>query len=262
MASTPYYTLSSFNLLGSVALLYSAATNLFFGVTRRKIERLPPPVPQQPRRPRPYSCGSASDGVAIVTGCNTGIGYETARSLVQDYGFTVVMACRSRDKAQAAAQQINQHSGGENNGGKAVFVHPLDLSSFDSVRSFCKQVKDQFKQIHVLINNAGRNTNGVSDDSNLDLLFQSNFLGHYLLTSLLMDNMAENARIVNLSSVMHHFCAGSALDSVEFWKKTAVAGEQPRNTYSLSKLAALLFTVALNQRYRNIRSYAVSPGSV
>jgi NAD(P)-dependent dehydrogenase (short-subunit alcohol dehydrogenase family) len=264
--ASPYYSLTSFTFFVPVAVLYAAASNLFFAITRRKntVEQMLPPTTT--------TTGDKSEQrmmLAIVTGCNTGIGYETARTLAVDYGYTVVMACRSRDKAQAAADTINNQqqslsctATGKRNG-QAVFVHPLDLSSFDSVRSFCEQFKSSYPntKIHVLVNNAGRSTTGVSSsEQDLDLLFQSNFLGHFLLTSLLMENMADNARIVNLSSVMHHFCGQSAIDSVAFWKTTATTAAD--DTYSLSKLAAVLFTIQLNQHYPNIRSIAVNPGAV
>lgn len=337
------------------AVVYSAAVNLAFAllsmVQRRSsnssshIER---PLPSITMAQRSAAQQNQTTRVAIVTGSNTGIGYETARSLVVDYGYTVILACRSRDKAETAAVRINKLEQQQRSltttvtatatataltptdtpastttkGGRAVFVHPLDLSSLDSVREFCAALKLHYPQqnIDVLINNAGRSTNGSSSSSlisgttsgekrNLDLLFQSNFLGHFLLTSLLLEHNhssnnncvtvrpsderkieAPHFRIVNLSSVMHHFCGGNMsivsigddLESADFWKNAATAGQDPTDTYALSKLAALLFTIELNRRYgavvddddddgrnknsnnkqHNVRSFAVNPGSV
>lgn len=305
-----------------------------------------------PLPPPPLSLPSSGRRVAIVTGSNTGIGYETARTLVVQYGYTVILACQSRDKALAAAERINAQVTMANPKQKlnqqfsptaptaaAVFLHPLDLSNTASIRAFCAAVADQYSTIHVLINNAGRNTNGViipnETDvdsrpqqaetstskaggpirSHYDLLFHSNFLGHFLLTRILVDTIllrqTDEARIVNLSSVMHHFCAAevepavaatklhsttsspteteypeiakqtkctppppppdcSFLGEVEFWKDVATAGRAPTDTYALSKLAAILFTLELNRRYSSsasnsgpvIRSLAVNPGSV
>jgi len=140
------------------------------------------------------------------------------------------------------------------------------------VRAFCRRISQQYKEIAVLVNNAGRNTSGVSQegDHKLDLLFQSNFLGHFLLTAELLPLLLKSsstARIVNLSSVMHHFCAGSGdLTSVDTWKQPAWATTATQNTYSLSKLAAVLFTGELNRRYgsthHKIQSIAVNPGAV
>jgi NAD(P)-dependent dehydrogenase (short-subunit alcohol dehydrogenase family) len=228
--------------------------------------------------------------IAIVTGCNTGIGYETAKTLVTVYGYTVIMACRDEAKARIAAAQIDNQK-------NAIFLVPLDLSSFQSVIDFCKavqeygnsQTKKKKKMIHLLVNNAGRNTSGISMDG-LDLQFQTNFLGHFLLTKLLMEQemLTDNARIVNLASVLHHFCGPTKnIETVEFWKTTAAARQAlptvfgipvdpmgaslslpssstGNNTYPLSKLAAILFTNELNRRYPAplVTSIAVNPGAV
>lgn len=162
--------------------------------------------------------------------------------------------------------------------GHALFLHPIDLSSFESVRQFVHKVLEKYgpHKIHVLINNAGRITSGPSDDKangqSLDLLYQSNMLGHYLLTAELMNRNAfaenDDARIVNLSSAFHHFCGGYELESVPFWKACAMYHQAPRgfHTYPPSKLAAILFTLGLNKRFaktkRKIRSIAVNPGAV
>jgi len=244
MSSSPYYSLNSFGILGPVAVIYTLVSNLCWRLVSL----------QQSLPSKPLSIQSTTNGrVAIVTGSNTGIGYETARTLAVDYGLKVILACRSRDKAQQAVEQIQAL------GGKADYCL-LDLSNFESIRQFAKDIKHRYPKIHILINNAGRNTSGISPD-NLDLLFQSNFLGHYLLTSLLMDVLADNARIVNLSSVMHHYCGGANIESVGFWEQVAHKSNR-HDTYSLSKLAALLFSIELNQRFPKIRSIAVNPGAV
>lgn len=101
--------------------------------------------------------------VAIVTGSSSGIGYQTARELAVNYGMTVIIACRSRDRSMVAAESINAEiasrssPGGKSNSrrGKAVVVHALDLSSFTSVRGFAAAVKRKFEKVHVLVNNAG-----------------------------------------------------------------------------------------------------------
>jgi NAD(P)-dependent dehydrogenase (short-subunit alcohol dehydrogenase family) len=338
--------MTSFALMGPLAVFYSCAANgllrLAAAAGIRSQQTQMQQIQQMPAVPGPVAvAGPASvtpllkrEGprrlrVAIVTGCNTGIGFETARSLVLDHNVHVIMACRSRDKAvqaiekiaavrdeparskaqaQASAQAENNATGSEDIA-KAVFVHPLDLSSFDSVKAFCAAVRKEYPAVDILVNNAGRNTNGESvslsaaaasaaaaaafDNSvdqqqpqiPLDLLFQSNFLGHFLLTSELLnaDVLVPNARVVNLSSVMHHFCgttsngSGSAAatngwESVDYWKQTATANCAPTDTYSPSKLAAQLFTLELNRRYggsgstgsesRRLRSIAVNPGAV
>ena len=244
MVSSVYYSSTAFGLFVPLAVLYSFIAKLLIRPTE---QQLPPPPSQQPLPAR----------IAIVTGSNTGVGYETAQALV-NYGYVVILACRSRDKGLAAVEAIGKATTGS--GGKPLFVHPLDLSDFDSIRAFCKYVSEQYPTIHVLVNNAGRNTSGKNGD--LDLLFQSNFLGHFLLTSLLMDKMSADARIVNLSSVMHHFCGSCDVDSADFWKNVARYETPPTATYNLSKLAAILFSLELNRRYPQLCSMAVNPGAV
>lgn len=324
-----YYSMLSFAYIGPLGLLYSWTARLWLKLTaaaggsRNAIERpLPPPPPPAAAAAAAIASASASKNqneqeeprrrrrtVAIVTGSNTGIGYETARHLAAHYGCTVILACRSRDKAAQAAAAINAtiiDGGGEGRGGQAVVAPlPLDLASLDSVRAFARHVRQHYSSgIDVLVNNAGRNTNGEPLDycshhggkrqqqkpkhQSLDLLFQSNFLGHFLLTAELMPLLllasssgsgsgAPPARVVNVSSVMHHFADMGDVTSVGAWKDTALAADAATNknsTYARSKLAAVLLTGELNRRYNGnrseskrkegntIQSVAVNPGAV
>jgi NAD(P)-dependent dehydrogenase (short-subunit alcohol dehydrogenase family) len=219
---------------------------------------------------------SKKQKVAIVTGANSGIGYEAARALVMEHGMTVILACRSRDKAQTAAAAINQEvANSSGNNGKAVFCHPLDLASFDSVRAFAAAVKEQYATtttgggIQVLVNNAGlaeRPGCTVPSQNGMDLIFHTNFLGHFLLTSLLMKNgvLAQGARIVNGTSIMYMYNGDYDINDAGFWKNAARQETLPHRAYGPSKLAALLFTTELNRRYlkKGLRSIAVNPGGV
>jgi NAD(P)-dependent dehydrogenase (short-subunit alcohol dehydrogenase family) len=198
--------------------------------------------------------------VAIITGSNTGIGFQTAKTLVVDYGYHVILACRSKDKALQAQQTINNCSSSNSSirsssntskdgrdtsrRGQAIVLESiLDLSDFDSIRQFAKEVNEKYNSIDLLINNAGRNTSGKltwkpnhhsSNDQNekkakdyedaFDLMFVSNYLGHFVLTQLLLDKLKKknavqsgnghdsiSGVIVNVSSVMHHFsCLGDS----------------------------------------------------
>lgn len=211
---------------------------------------------QKPVVNQPKVASDTNGKVAIITGSNTGIGFETARSLAVDYGMEVILACRSQSKAEAAIEKIKAH------GGEAKFVGPLDLTNSESIKSFVQAVKDSYERVDVLVNNAGRNTSPPSENGR-DVLFASNFLGHFELTGGLIPLLrAGSARIVNLSSVMHHVCTGCEVDQVEFWGKVIDAEQKPKNTYNVSKLAAILFTIALRHRYPDISSFAVNPGAV
>uniref|UniRef100_A0A7S3PUK1 Protochlorophyllide reductase n=1 Tax=Chaetoceros debilis TaxID=122233 RepID=A0A7S3PUK1_9STRA len=249
--------------------------------------------------------------LAIVTGSNTGIGLETATSLVEQ-GYEVILACRSRDKGQKAVDRINENNanaGNENSDsrtrtsiqGKAIFLHPLDLSSLNSVKSFSKAFTTQYgpsHPLHILVNNAGINSTGKSVDG-MDLCFQTNFVGHYLLTRLMIPHLlkakntyslpqqeqgdedadaastpVEAGRVVNLSSVTHHFANCNEVrhnvppnatrkHDKTWWKHTALPNVSD-NTYKESKLAALVFTHELNKRYgsQGLRAVSANPGSV
>jgi len=214
-------------------------------------------LPDVPTLPSP----SSPRPICIVTGANTGIGYQTSKYLCK-YGYKVILACRSREKGVKAAEDINS----ENDLlGEAVFLQPLDLSCFDSVRKFV----DAFEEAHsnqgldVLVNNAGINTSGVSAD-NLDLCFQTNFLGHFLLTRLLRASLEKKSafggkpKIINLSSVMHHF----ATPRIKINEWDEVTKSNSNNSYADSKLAAILFTIELNRRFKGISSISVNPGAV
>jgi NAD(P)-dependent dehydrogenase (short-subunit alcohol dehydrogenase family) len=199
--------------------------------------------------------------VALVTGSNTGVGYETAKSLVQDHGYEVILACRSMGKGVEACKAINAEAHASR--GRAVFVQAVDLANFTSVEAFAAAVNQQYDTIDVLVNNAGRNSAGDVGESDLCPVFATNFLGHFLLTRRLLDKCQ---RVVNVASVMHHFPLGDEtdnIDQVDFWKR--VARGQLAKTYGPSELAALLFSLELNRRFgksKGIRSIAVNPGAV
>lgn len=261
MIVSPYYSSTAFAVFTPLAVVYSLVTHLWVrlrgggGGGHDSLTPLPPPQPHHRHQ------------VAIVTGSNTGIGLETARSLAIDYGMTVVLACRSREKGLRAVQKINDADRKDGSGttGNAVFVHPLDLSSSQSIRDFCQAMQKKFDKVHVLVNNAGRNTSSDRPvpGTKRDLLFQTNFLGHFELTARLLPLLAARARIVNLASVMHHFVPGD-VHRAAFWKHCIAHHDRsPVATYAPSKLAAVLFTMELNRRYADrLQSVAVNPGGV
>jgi len=236
--------------------------------------------------------------VAIVTGSNTGLGFETASSLVE-LGYVVILACRNRGKGEEAAAKINARNNqkpsskveGAKQQGRAIFLHPLDLSSMESVRSFAEAFTSEYKHLNILVNNAGLAAKSKTADG-MDTCFQTNFIGHYLLTRILLPHLlkARNAfsskeggiagngteagRVVNLSSVTHHFASPSMERAAEgttlsgahdadFWRGCAtpfVSG----NTYAESKFAMILFTQVLNEKFgsQGLRAVSCDPGSV
>lgn len=171
------------------------------------------------------------------------------------------MACRNLERAEVAVQDIKKDCEGQNNTGQLV-VSELDLASFKSVRKWVGQVLETEEKIHLLVNNAGvmMCPKTITEDGN-ELQFQTNHLGHYLLTLLLLPRIIQSApaRIVNVSSRGHEsrfVCVlfhcyrfnvtGGAInfDDLNFEKR----GYSAFRAYAQSKLANILFTKELARR--------------
>lgn len=136
----------------------------------------------------------------IVTGANTGLGFEVTKALVERHA-TVIMACRSIEKADKAIGRIKIHT----TNGTLIPCH-LDLASFESIVDFVENIKSNYSNFNCLINNAGLAIpNGqLKTADGIELHFGTNHVGHFLLTRLLQDKIKENsARIVVVSSLMH-----------------------------------------------------------
>ena len=291
--NSPYYSGATGNAMMGMSAIYTTFAHLLSSIMNRttpdRFHLKPSPLHPSDCFSLPSPSSSQSRHIAIVTGSNTGIGYQTSLSLVER-GYDVILACRSRDKAEIAVKTINQHCQTKNadiNCGKAIFLQPLDLTSYASVRSFASAFSEKYSSLHILVNNAGLNSsgNGISQDG-LDIVFQANSLGHYLLTKLLMPSLLraknkyekdvgdgqedeeEAGRIVNLSSTMHHFCkpdyeTSHTIQQTKYWEDCAKPGFSD-NTYTESKLAAILFSMELNRRYNSlgVRAVSANPGAV
>ncbi|BBY87103.1 SDR family NAD(P)-dependent oxidoreductase [Mycolicibacterium tokaiense] len=173
--------------------------------------------------------------IAVITGANTGLGFETAKALAAK-GAHVVIAVRNTDKGVQAADRISG----------AVSVQALDLTSLDSIRTAADQLKADHPKIDLLINNAGVMTTpkGTTQDG-FDLQFGTNHLGHFALTGLLLDAMldVEGARIVTVSSNGHKMGGAIHWDDLQ-WERSY----NRMGAYSQSKLANLMFTYELQRR--------------
>lgn len=177
--------------------------------------------------------------VAIITGANSGIGYETARALAKK-GATVVMACRNQQKGEATAQQIRD----EKPKGSAEVMH-LDLGDLDSVRAFADEFKRQYDRLDLLINNAGiMHPPFGKTKQGFETQFGINHLGHFALTGLLLDLIMRTpqSRIVTVSSGAHRF------GRIDFDNLNAEKGYRANAAYGQSKLANLLFTYELQRK--------------
>lgn len=193
--------------------------------------------------------------VAIVTGANTGIGFETARVLAER-GAEVVLACRDARKGEDAAQRIRAVAPSAQVGFQA-----LDLADLDSVEAFAERFTAERRRLDLLINNAGvmvppagRTTQGF------ELQFGINHLGHFALTGRLLPRLAATpgARVVNIASLAHRI-GRIRFDDLQFDN-----GYEPWPAYGQSKLANLLFTLALQGRVEaaglDVRAVAAHPG--
>ncbi|KAK8934284.1 hypothetical protein KSP39_PZI015013 [Platanthera zijinensis] len=210
------------------------------------------------------SCGPRLQTItAIITGATSGIGFETARALAA-HGARLVLPARCPG---AAAEKFKARIAG----GDQVIVLPLDLSSLASVRSFVSRFLALGFPLNLLINNAGRFVydQAVSEDG-IELSFAINYLGHFLLTKLLVEKMAESARetgfegrIVNISSVSH----GWYSDDPIVYARLLAAGQLRYSSvraYGLSKLAVVMHTKELARRLEkmgvNVTVNCVDPG--
>ena len=175
----------------------------------------------------------------IVTGANTGLGYETTITLAKK-GAKVIMACRNLSKAKAAKDKIEEQVPEAD-----LEVMEIDLSNLRSIRKFAQEFQEKHDQLAVLINNAGvMMTPYMETDEGFELQFVSNHLGHFLLTGLLLPNLlkAPKSRIVSLSSLIHK--NGKIIfDDLQSKKKYS-----PQDAYGQSKLACLLFAFELQRR--------------
>jgi len=178
--------------------------------------------------------------VAVVTGANTGIGFETALVLARR-GAQVVLACRSAERARDAAARIA--ASGE--GVPAAEVLELDLGSLDSIGDAAGELRERHPRIDLLINNAGVMDvpYGQTEDG-FELHLGINHLGHFALTGLLMPQLTAvpGSRVVNISSVAHD------RGRIDFDDLAYTREYTPSRAYARSKLANLLFTFELNRR--------------
>ena len=186
---------------------------------------------------------------AIVTGANTGIGYETALALYKA-GANVILACREREKATQAIAKMETEKGSG-----SLEIGVLDLASLESVRAFAAAFMAQHQQLHLLINNAGVGIPPASKTSEgYELQFGVNFLGHFALTGLLYPLLeaTPGSRVVTVSSFGYK---GAVID---FDNLKSEKNYDAVREYGQSKLADILFSIELDRRSKALGHQAVS----
>jgi NAD(P)-dependent dehydrogenase (short-subunit alcohol dehydrogenase family) len=194
--------------------------------------------------------GDQTGRTAVITGANTGLGYETAAALAAK-GAQVVLAVRNLDKGKDAADRIAAASPGAQ-----VQLQELDLTSLESVRAAAEQLKANYDAVDLLINNAGvMMTPKSTTKDGFELQFGTNHLGHFAFTGLLLDRVlaTPGSRVVTVSSTAHRFVRGIRFDDLQWERDYSRA-----RAYGQSKLANLMFTYELQRRLAGTNSIAVA----
>jgi NAD(P)-dependent dehydrogenase (short-subunit alcohol dehydrogenase family) len=180
----------------------------------------------------------------IITGANSGLGFEAAKKVAEKQDYKVILACRNMEKAEKAKEQIISATG--NNHVEAML---LDTSSLASVHAFADKIIASGEKVDVLVNNAGispMNHIGMTEEG-FELVFATNYLGHFLLTQLLLPYMAEDGRIYNVSSDMHNPPGGITWPGAD---ALAHPQKDDRRKYSYSKLCMIYMTHELADRLK------------
>jgi light-dependent protochlorophyllide reductase len=197
----------------------------------------------------------------IVTGANTGLGFECARALAETHQWHVVVACRSAEKGRAAAERLFAQT-------HHAEIEPmmLDLASLESVRNFARDYAAERKApLRALVCNAATQivTGRTYTKDGFETTFAVNHLGHFLLVNLMLPEMTPPARIVVVSSGTHDPKQATGMPSpvYKFARLLARPDEDPkplddqqgtagRRAYTTSKLCNVLFTYELERRLR------------
>ncbi|KAH9592719.1 Retinol dehydrogenase 13 [Schistosoma haematobium] len=218
--------------------------------------------------------------IAIVTGCNTGIGLYTASELARR-GATIIMACRNIERANKAKTRLlemygkNNEKSGETDiacsqvksslkpiESDQLIIEQLDLALLTSIREFVDRIKSKYNKVDFLINNAGLILqNYTTTEDGFEMTMGVNYFGPFLLTELLLPLLrnAAPSRIINVSSALHK--DGCILKpDLQYSKENYNA----MKAYSVSKLANVIHAIELNERLKDSGVVVVSlhPGTV
>ena len=193
--------------------------------------------------------------LCVITGANSGIGFETAKELAKQGAF-IVMVCRNEDKAISAKKQIQAEVEGA-----GIDIVLCDFSIQDEIRKAADKIKSSYAKIDVLINNHGFiASERLETVDGLEATFAVNHIGYFLFTHLLLENIkaAGEARIINVASDAHR---GGTFEPENLQLKE---GFSSMKAYGNSKLFNILFTKELASRLKgtNVTTNCLHPGVV
>jgi len=194
--------------------------------------------------------------LAIVTGGNSGIGYETVKAL-SSMGAFVIIACRNLKKGEEAKAKVLSKIPNAQ-----LDVMTIDLADMDSVQEFVTKFNEKYDILDILVNNAGIMfcPKGLTPQG-YELQFGTNHLGHFLLTLLLLPNLLKSvsSRIITVASSFHRYAKGIDFDNLDTTK-----GYSATEAYARAKLANVMFTIALYDKLKdtNVKVFSCHPGTV
>ena len=184
----------------------------------------------------------------IITGANSGLGFETAKKIAEDQSFQIILACRNPEKAEQAAAKIEEETGNRH-----ILCMELNTASLESVKEFEMTYRSNgYVRVYALLCNAGINGmhRGMTKDG-FDIVFETNHLGHFMLTNLLLPHMEPAGKIFVTSSDMH-----DAPMKKMTWSGTEMLAHptpelgEDSIRYSYSKLCNLYFVYELARRLK------------
>lgn len=193
--------------------------------------------------------------IALITGCNSGIGKVTAIELAKK-DYEILMLVRESEKSQKAFEEIKQAS--KSNSVKLYFV---DLSSLESINKVAMKVRNDYDTIDLLINNAGIFKRGFEKSvDGFELTLAVNYFATFAVTTLLLPLLKQSAqaRIINLSSAIY---GQSKIKNIKKFSEMGIGGNQ---AYAISKLLVIYFTKLLSKQLEtnNIMVNCLHPGVV
>lgn len=192
----------------------------------------------------------------LITGANSGIGFETSKILAGQ-GHSIIMVARSQAKGYEAQQKVMRETGNT-----SVKLEIANLSSQDEIKELASRVKKEYSKLDVLINNAGGvfGKYEVSEDG-FEMTFAVNYLAPFLLTHLLLDLLkaSESGRIINVASIMQ-----DKKFNPEILTQQNSANYSAMDTYKTVKTAVLLMTYDMSEKLKEsgVTVNALHPGFI